>query len=110
MIETDDASRGFITIEEYRVVHAIIDVTGPDGVTQQYIWSIGGQNQIRFRFRQPGLYTITITQTDESGYTNVSSYTREFASHNCYSLLIRLGGIITVTVADETSLGEMVIE
>ena len=57
---------GFIEINEYQVIEAVITITGPDNDVTTIVWTPGAPTTFLYEGVKTGIYTIELTETDES--------------------------------------------
>ncbi|MGC8770681.1 MAG: hypothetical protein ACP5Q5_05470 [Brevinematia bacterium] len=98
-----DASttKSVIDVEEFDVVGATIALSNSYGEGEVKTWKAGDSFVFTFQAKRTGIHTITVTDWDNGGNTNVATATINMKNGKNYRIKVRLGGVIYIGTEEE---------
>ncbi len=92
----DASTKSVIDVEEFDVVGATIALSNSYGEGELKTWKVGDSFVFTFQAKRTGMHTITVTDWDNGGNTNVATATINMKNGKNYRIKVRLGGVIYI--------------
>ncbi|MEJ5285073.1 MAG: hypothetical protein WHS77_08515 [Brevinematales bacterium] len=97
----DASTKSVISVEEFDVVGATIALSNSYGEGEVKTWKAGDSFVFTFQAKRTGMHTITVTDWDNGGNTNVATATINMKNGKNYRIKVRLGGVIYIQTVKE---------
>ncbi|MCX7821255.1 MAG: membrane lipoprotein lipid attachment site-containing protein, partial [Brevinematales bacterium] len=89
-------TKSVIGVEEYEVIGATIALSNSVGEGEVKTWKAGDSFVFTFQAKRTGMHTITVTDWDTDGNTNVATASINMKNGRNYRIKVRLGGVIYI--------------
>ena len=91
-----DNTKSVIEVEELDIIGATIALSNSLGEGEVKTWKPGDPFVFTFQVKRTGLHTLTVTDWDEAGHTNIATKQINIRNGKNYRVKVQLGGVIYI--------------
>jgi hypothetical protein len=89
-----------ISVIEYKVIKVTLELTDPNGNVTTSVWRPGDNTEITYPDKNPGTYTLTVTELDESAHMKKDSKVIKLQKGYNVHVYVKIGGSVIIEIDD----------